>query len=204
VRAATPRPARERTRAGPIEIANTKSIDCLSMRGCIWGRVGAVGRREELEQLYERYSRGVYRRAVRILGDEESARDATQEVFMRVISAGRSIPAEPTPVAWLYRVTTNLCLNRLRDRSRQKALLASKYAANDAVPPAGETRTVLGDVLDRVPEELQDVAIYFFVDELTYDEIAPLLGVSKRTVSNRLAAFRALVAGLFPEARSAS
>ena len=68
----------------------------------------------------------------------------------------------------------------------------------------GETRTVVGDLLSRVPEELQDVAIYHFVDELTYDEIAPLLGISKRTVSSRLAAFRTLVAKLFPEARSGS
>ena len=118
--------------------------------------------------------------------------------------SGGSVPAEPTPTGWLYRVTTNICLNRLRDRNRQEALLATKYAVNDVVSPLGEARTIVSQVLQRVPEELQEVAIYFFVDELSYDEIAPLLGVSRRTVSNRLAAFRALVAGLFPETRSAS
>jgi RNA polymerase sigma-70 factor (ECF subfamily) len=159
---------------------------------------------EGLDRIYVRYSRGVYRRALQLLGDKEGARDATQEVFIRVMRNGGSLPAEPTPTAWLYRVTTNLCLNRLRDRHRQEALLASKYAVDTVAAPAGETRTAVAQILGRVPEDLQDVAIYFFVDGLTYDEIAPMLGVSRRTVSNRLSAFRELMADLFPETRSAS
>jgi RNA polymerase sigma-70 factor (ECF subfamily) len=159
---------------------------------------------EGLSEVYGRYSRTVYRRALQLLGDPEAARDATQDVFVRVMRAGGVVPADPTPTAWLYRVTTNLCLNRLRDRTRQAALLASNYAADAPVPPAGEVRAALAQVLERVPEELQDLAIYFFVDGLTYDEIAPLLGISRRTVSNRLAAFRELMTRLFPETRSAS
>ena len=157
-----------------------------------------------LDRTYERYSKSVYRRAMQILGDPEEARDATQEVFVRVMRAGGVIPAEPSPTAWLYRVTTNLCLNRLRDRTRQDALLASNYTFDREVQAAGESRAAVAQVLARVPEELQEVAIYFFVDGLTYDEIAPLLGVSRRTVSNRLSAFRDLMTRLFPETRSAS
>ena len=138
-----------------------------------------------------------------MLADDEAARDATQEVFMRVIRAGGKVPVEPTPTAWLHCVTTNFCLNQLRDRKRQGALLTLKYAPGTEVAPTGETRVTLLQILTRVPEELQDIAIYFFVDELTYEEIARLLGVSRRTISNRLAAFREKVDSLFP-ARVAS
>jgi RNA polymerase sigma factor (sigma-70 family) len=62
---------------------------------------------------------------------------------------------------------------------------------------------VLFEILSRVPEELQDIAVYFFLDELTYDEIGRLIGVSRRTVSNRLAAFRGTVDSLFPNLRLA-
>lgn len=158
---------------------------------------------EALEQLYARYSRSVFRRARHILGDEEAARDATQEVFMRVLRVGGRVPSEPTPTAWLYRVTTNLCLNRLRDRKRQNALLSANPSVA-AQAPVGESRAAIADILGRVPEELQDVAVYFFLDELTYDEIGRLLGVSKRTVSNRLQEFRNLVDRLFPGGRLAS
>jgi len=67
-------------------------------------------------------------------------------------------------------------------------------------PPSGEARAVVAQILERIPEELQEVAVYFFLDELTYDEIARVLGISRRTVSNRLLAFRTLVERLFPDA----
>ncbi len=159
---------------------------------------------QDFEACYGRYSRTVYRRALQLLGDSESAHDATQEVFMRVIRTGRHVPPEPTPTAWLYRVTTNLCLNRLRDLRRQQARLAENTVTTGTVSAKGEARVIVAEILSRVPEELQDVAVYFFVDELTYDEIAPLMGVSRRTISNRLASFRELVAQLFPDERLAS
>ena len=58
--------------------------------------------------------------------------------------------------------------------------------------------------MGRVPAELQEMVVYFFLDELTYDEIARLTGVSRRTVSNRLASFRDLMTRLFPNPRLAS
>lgn len=158
----------------------------------------------QLDQIYARYSKSVYRRARQLLGDADAARDATQEVFVRILRSGGTVPAEPTPMAWLYRVTTNWCLNRLRDRSRQETLLATKVAVDPVVAPAGEVRSTVSQILKRVPVDLHDIAVYFFVDELTYDEIAPLLGVSRRTVSNRLSTFREIVAGLAAEERSAS
>jgi RNA polymerase sigma factor (sigma-70 family) len=157
---------------------------------------------DDLEQLYLRYSRSVYRRARELLVDDEAARDATQEVFMRVIRAGGKLPLDPTPTAWLHCVTTNFCLNQLRDRKRRNDLL-TKYPPGREVAPNGEARAVLFEILNRVPEELQDIAVYFFLDELTYDEIGRLIGVSRRTVSNRLAAFRGTVDSLFPNLRLA-
>ena len=163
----------------------------------------------DMEQLYIRHSRDVYRRARELLGDD-AARDATQEVFMRVIRLGGKVPSEPTPTAWLHRVTTNLCLNRLRDRKRRQEILTSAYApaliADGAASsaPVGEPRAIVLDILNQIPEELQDVAVYSLLDELTYEEIARLLGISKRTVCNRLAEFRDIVTRLYPDLRLAS
>ena len=123
---------------------------------------------------------------------------------MRVIRSGGSVPAQPTPTAWLHCVTTNLCLNQLRDRNRRSVLLAHAYALETTVASNVEARATVLEILRLVPEELQDVAVYFFLDELTYDEIADLIGVSKRTVSNRLSAFREIVGRLFPDLRLAS
>jgi RNA polymerase sigma-70 factor (ECF subfamily) len=173
---------------------------------CAWFRatIRPVSGVEELERLYLQYSRNVYRRARELLGDGDAARDATQEVFMRIIDGGGKVPCDPTPTAWLHRVTTNLCLNRLRDRNRRREILTLEYRPQTTAAAVTEPRAIVLDILDRIPEDLQEVALYFFIDEMTYVEIAEVLGVSKRTVSNRLAAFRELVDRLFPDRRLAS
>jgi RNA polymerase sigma-70 factor, ECF subfamily len=165
---------------------------------------GAVEHWQGFEAFYTRHSAAVYRRALKLLGDKEAARDATQEVFVRALRGSAKVPSLPTPTAWLYRVTTNLCLNRLRDQRRAKDLLSGSGTPDISIPATAETRAMVAEILGRVPEELQDIAVYFFLDELTYEEIAPLVGVSRRTIGNRLAAFRELVGRIFPDARLAS
>ena len=98
----------------------------------------------------------------------------------------------PEPLAWLLRVTTNLCLNRLRDDRRRKNLLALNTPANDHNSRNAEARTALAQILSGVPGDLQQIAVYHHADGMTCDEIAPLFGVSRRTIGNRLLAFQRL------------
>ena len=86
--------------------------------------------------LYERAASLVYRRARRMLGDGQAARDVTQEVFLRVLDAFPDVAREAPSVPWLYRVTTNHCLNLLRDGRRQRALLADLGPPRTAVRAA--------------------------------------------------------------------
>jgi RNA polymerase sigma-70 factor (ECF subfamily) len=142
--------------------------------------------------LFARYSRSVFRRARRILSDDEAAEDITQEVFLRALRAEPSEGFAVQPMAWLYRTTTNLCLNRLRDVKRRRELLA-EWRPEPSSEPAAETGLTLREILERTPEELQDIAVYYYVDELSHDEIAQIIGVSRRTVGNRLATFHVLM-----------
>jgi RNA polymerase sigma factor (sigma-70 family) len=145
-----------------------------------------------LRELYSRYSRSVWRRARRILEDDEAARDVTQEVFLRVMTLDAKDAFEARPVAWLYRVTTNLCLNRLRDFKRRAEILSAS-ARDEAQEGDADTQVLLRRILEHVPEGLQDIAVYYYVEDLSHDEIAEILGVSRRTVGNRLATFHSVV-----------
>jgi RNA polymerase sigma-70 factor (ECF subfamily) len=156
-------------------------------------RASAIGR-AEIEELYRRFGALVRRRARSILGDEQEAMDAAQEVFVRVIAAMAEFRGQSQPSTWLYRITTNLCLNRIRDGKRRRDRLAEVAQAGGPFPagaaPSPEARTALRGLLAQVPEDLAQVAVYYYVDEMDQAEIAAVLGVSRRTIGYRLDRFR--------------
>lgn len=146
----------------------------------------------QVEELYRRYGPTVLRRARAILRDEQAARDILQEVFVQAIQE-RSFRGDASPMTWVYRITTNLCLNRIRDEGRRAQLLAERVEEFDEARPAdAEDRATLARILRRVPEELREIAVYRWVDRMTQDEIAAIVKTSRRTVGNRLEEFRRL------------
>jgi RNA polymerase sigma factor (sigma-70 family) len=154
------------------------------------GRGPTIGR-AEIEALYRQYGALVRRRARRLLGDELEAQDALQEVFVRVLGAMNEFRGASQPSTWLYRITTNLCLNRLRDGRRRRERLAEVSDAGPAYAPAPapEARTLLRRMLADLDGELAEIAVYYHVDEMDQAEIAGLLGVSRRTIGYRLERF---------------
>jgi RNA polymerase sigma-70 factor (ECF subfamily) len=148
-----------------------------------------------VEQLYLRFGPMVLARARVLLRDELAAQDALQEVFVRALRAGHRFRAEASPATWLYRITTNYCLNCLRDEVRRSELWSLHGAEREpAGEPSAAARIQIAQILGRVRPELQEIALYSIVDELSHEEIAELLGVSRRTIGNRLEEFRAEVA----------
>jgi RNA polymerase sigma factor (sigma-70 family) len=134
----------------------------------------------DLARFYARYGGAVFRRARRLLRSESGAEDACQEVFVRLWRA-RPDFAAASPVTWLYRVTTNYCLNQIRNDRRRRI---GEQSASEATAASFELSLSL--LLRGLPESLHELALYYYVDQLSQAEIAPLLGVSQRTVSTRL------------------
>jgi RNA polymerase sigma-70 factor (ECF subfamily) len=138
----------------------------------------------ELALFYRRYGGVVLRRARRLLGSDQAAQDVCQEVFIRLLRARPNF-AEASPVTWLYRVTTNLCLNVMRDERRRRR---GERGAPAPSPPALQLSLSL--LLQGIAPPLHELAVYYYVDQMSQDEIALVLGVSQRTVSSRLREFR--------------
>jgi RNA polymerase sigma-70 factor (ECF subfamily) len=143
----------------------------------------------EVEGLYRQYGAIVLRRARAILGDEQAAQDAMQEVFIRVLRGGPEFRQQSSPATWLYRITTNLCLNQLRDGGRRARRLRAQAGADEAVPNRVEDQLMIRRLLEQIPDELREIAIYYHVDRMNQDEIAAVMGVSRRTIGNRLQQF---------------
>src|SRR6185295_11140050 len=117
----------------------------------------------------------VLRRCRRLLRDEDEAMDLCQDVFVRLLGYGDRLHAQHLS-SLLYRIATNLCLNRIRDRRRQPAtsdedLLHRIASADDPVARA-EARSLLDRVFGRHPESTRTLAVLHYVDGWTLQEAA--------------------------------
>jgi RNA polymerase sigma-70 factor (ECF subfamily) len=136
----------------------------------------------------------VLRRALRFF-DRAAAEDVASDVFMRVIENIDSFRAASSPATWLYRITTNICINRLRDEKRRRELWR-EHAPSLVLPPTPtaqpETVAFLRQLWQSLDPELVVIAVHYFADGMTHAEIARLVGCSRRTGGNRLDELRAL------------
>lgn len=140
----------------------------------------------EIETIFLRWGPMVLRRARAILGNEADAEEAMQDVFLKLYDALGDFEGRSNVSTWLYRVATNLCLNRLRDENRRRELRAIHLQENIAVNgPAGQV--IARETLLKVPDiEWAQAAVYVYADGMTQDEAAKVMGVSVRTIGNYL------------------
>ena len=154
-----------------------------------------------LEELYRRHAAMVLARCRYLLRDGEAARDAAQDVF---VAALRSLPeyrAAASPATWLTRIATNHCLKlRRAGRAAWPGELArlSRERRDQGIEP--DARELVRALLGAAPAEAQEVAVLYFVDELTQAEVAEATGASLPTVRRRLRAFLAAARGALAEA----
>ena len=141
--------------------------------------------------LYTRYGALVFRRARALFGDEQGAWDALQEVFVRALKAHGDFRGDSMATTWLYRITTNHCLNLLRDVSRRRDL-ATRHLSAPPGPDAesADLRLTIARVLDDLPVEICEIAVYAHVDGMSQEEIAEVVGLSRKTVGHRLREFQ--------------
>ncbi len=147
-----------------------------------------------IEELYRRHAGMVLRRARQLVGDA-AAEDIVHEVFIRAARSFFGFRGQSSVTTWLYRITTNQCLNHLRDESARRTR-ATRLPPPDA--PSGlaeEDRLGVSQLLRALPERVREVAVYYYVDQMDQREIAALTGVSERTVRNRLQEFLTLARG---------
>ena len=152
--------------------------------------------REQISHLYSRYGPLIYRRCLRLLGNMEKARDATQEVFVRTLRHAKKLSSEKESLPWLYTVATNYCLNQLRDERKlefrppekmpelKKHLDAEKWVA---------ARQSLLQLLGGFEPKTQQIVIHALMDGMTQEEISQVMGLSRRTVGKKLKQFYQVV-----------
>lgn len=142
---------------------------------------------------YSTYGPMVLRRCRKLLGDEHAARDAMHDVFVQVLSRSDEL-VDQAPSSLLFRIATNVCLNRLRTRKRRPEdgdpdLLANIAAHTD---PAARSaaRSALDALFRHEPDNTALIAVLHLHDRMTLEEVAAEVGMSVSGVRKRLAKLR--------------
>ena len=151
------------------------------------------GDREALRVLFEAYKDRVYSIALYSLsGDEMAAGDATQQVFLKLMTRIGQFRGDAEFATWLYRLVVNTCHDEHRKQRRFVALADSflQTSAGGESPRASYARKELaGRVQNAVAElkpKLRWPILLKYVEGLSYEEIAQVLNCSKGTVASRL------------------
>ena len=110
------------------------------------------GEADAFEPLVERYHRPLFRAAVRLLGDREEARDATQTAFLKAYKGLPSCDPRRRFFSWIYRILVNDCLNVLRARHPTEPLDEdAPYGFELSSIEAGETQRRVRAAIRRTP-----------------------------------------------------
>jgi RNA polymerase sigma-70 factor (ECF subfamily) len=135
----------------------------------------------------------VLRRCRKLLGDEQAARDAMHDVFVQILSRSDEL-VDQAPSSLLFRIATNVCLNKLRTRRRRPedaddALLMDIAEHTD---PASRSaaRAALDLLFRNEPSDTALIAVLHLHDRMTLEEVAAEVGMSVGGVRKRLARLR--------------
>ena len=164
-----------------------------------------------MEEIVKRYSNKVYNLAYHLTRDAHAAEEIMQDVFLTVIAKIGTLTTEAYFSTWLYRVTTNAAYGYLRkekkfseqtpveDIDQEQYLDYDWSTLPDDVLLSEESKEVLRESIDSLPEAMRTVVVLKDVEGLKNEEIAETLGISVPAVKSRLHRGRLILRQLLSE-----
>ena len=150
------------------------------------------GELEAFDELYRQHAGRLYNLAFRMLGNGADAEDAVQDTFLAAHRRLETFRGEAALGTWLYRLTVNQCLDRLRSRTARdgQATDSLDEPARSWQPAARGDSTIerldLKSAIARLPEGSRAVFVLHDVEGLEHREIATALGISEGTSKSQV------------------
>jgi RNA polymerase sigma-70 factor (ECF subfamily) len=168
----------------------------------------ASGDGQAVETLMARYASRLYRLAYGITRNSADAEEVVQDVFLQLVQKGHGFEGRAALSSWIYRITTNVSLNKRRGKRREletsldellpryradghrdgdRAFLVADWSdtpEHDLL--SGEARRILEQAIDCLPEHYRAVLVLRDVEELSNEEVAQIVGDTVAAVKTRL------------------
>lgn len=160
----------------------------------------ANGDRNAFVEVYNLYSTQVYNTAIGYLQNKEEAEEAVQDIFLEIHRSASRFRADSKISTWIYRITVNKCLDRLRKRKAVKRMtvIRSVFRKEDQpVGPVGfnhpgvqlekkEDAKMLFAAIEELPERQKTAFILSFVEDLSRQEAADIMQISLKSLESLL------------------
>lgn len=157
------------------------------------------------EKLVQKHKESIINIIYQFIGERDEAEDLAVEVFLRVYRAAKKYQAKAKFTTWLYKITTNLCLNEIRKKAKLQTISLSKPISAgeekeeeliekiaDAAPSPQqilekkERNALIRKAIDSLPAKQRMATILQIYEGLSYKEISRILGCSVKSVERRL------------------
>ncbi len=154
------------------------------------------------EQLIESYQKKIFNIALRMLGNYDDAGDLSQEVLIRIYKSIGSFKEQSSFSTWIYRITTNVCLDEIRKRKNRKIIsldeeirledgemkrqIESEEPSPEETAEAKDLKKIVNDAIGKLSEEHRIVIVLRDLQGLSYEEIAEVLKCPEGTVKSRI------------------
>ena len=160
------------------------------------------------DELVRRYRDKVFRLSFKILRHEDDAAESLQDAFLSAFRGIKNFKVESTFSTWLYRIATNAALMKYRKRRDGHVSLEQSQSSNDDAEALqlpdwtqqplkdlldSETREIMEEGIEHLPDELRMVFVLRDVEELSNAEVAEILGLTVAAVKSRLHRARILL-----------
>jgi RNA polymerase sigma-70 factor (ECF subfamily) len=162
-----------------------------------------AGDTQRYAEIVTKYEKQVYSLALRMTGNHDDAREVSQTAFVNAYRHLDRFDTDRRFFSWLYRIAHNAALDLIQHRQRH-AELPEQLVATDGGPverlAAGERAALIEAALLRLTLDYRLVVVLRHFLDLTYADIADVLGIADKTVKSRLFTARRQLADLLEEA----
>lgn len=144
---------------------------------------------EQIERAYITKGALVLRRCRMILRNENDADDMLHETFRRILKYNIQLENSDIPLSFLYRTAQRCCFDLLRQHKRTKAQISDdevEEIADSFTCETYELSELLNKYFYSLDKKMQTVALMYYVDGLTQEQIATELGWSRKTIGKKL------------------
>lgn len=172
-----------------------------------WSPALPADRAVTLEAWMQQYGTRVLHLAYFYMKDRQLAEDVAQDVFIKAYQAMDDFRGDSAAFTWLYRITVNLCRDRLRMAYYRHTVLPGELPVGPAIEDGPEEAAIKGSqrqavaklVLELPDHYRESLALYYF-QELSTTEIAHITGEPEGTIKTRLHRARKILLGRLQKA----